>query len=104
MLNNTKIFFTIKNSLYLCSIKSKDMKNFCLCRKVLINSAWVIALILLWIICCIIVWSVTDMVFGWINTSFTYGAKICTVIMYTCLVIAGYYSSMITEKLNKKEK
>ena len=83
---------------------SKDMKNFCLCQKVLINSAWAIALILLWIICCIIVWNVADVVFGWINTSFTYGAKICTVIMYTNLVIAGYYSSKITEKLNKKEK
>ena len=83
---------------------SKDMKNFCLCQKVLISSAWAIVLILLWIICCIIVWNVADVVFGWINTSFTYGAKICTVIMYTSIVIAGYYSSKIVEKLNKKEK
>ena len=30
MLNNIKIFFSIKNSLYLCNIKSKDMKNSCL--------------------------------------------------------------------------
>jgi hypothetical protein len=51
-----------------------------------------------------VVWNVADMVFGWINISFTYGAKICTVIMYTSLVIAGYYSSKIAEKLNKKEK
>ena len=80
------------------------MKNFCLCQKVLYNSVWIIALILLWIICSMIVWKVADFVFGWIETSFAYGAKICTVIMYTSIVIAGYYSSKIAEKLNKKEK
>ncbi len=82
------------------------MKNFCLCRKVLINSAWIIVLILLWIICSMIVWNVADFVFRWIEPSFAfaYGAKICTVIMYTSIVIAGYYSSKIVEKLNKKEK
>ena len=80
------------------------MKNFCLCRKVLINSAWIIALILLWAICSMIVWKVADFVFGWIETSFAYGTKICTVIMYTCIVIAGYYSSKIAEKLSKEEK
>ena len=46
-----------------------------------------------------IIWKVVDFVFGWIETSFAYGAKICTVIMYTSIVIAGYYSSKITEKL-----
>lgn len=90
--------------MYLCRIKSKDMKNFCLCQKVLYNSVWIIALILLWIICSMIVWKVVDFVFGWIETSFAYGAKICTVIMYTSIVIAGYYSSKIAEKSNKKEK
>lgn len=51
-----------------------------------------------------IVWKVVDFVFGWIETSFAYGAKICTVIMYTSIVITGYYSSKIAEKFNKKEK
>lgn len=78
------------------------MKNFCLCQKVLYNTVWFIVLVLVWMMCTTIVWKVINIIFDCIENNF--GAKVCTAVVYTSIVIAGYYSSRIARTLNKEEK